>query len=113
MYDDSFDRYAYQVCPPLLTTPCSPDQHVAVLTSHHLVLDRYNRYAYQMASEACEPSHASSPSSIRVAPQRGAALLFWSADREQGRGLEQMWHAGCKVRRGAKWTLQKFKERPR
>jgi len=50
---------------------------------------------------------------LRIAPARGSALLFLSVRRDAPtRGLPHMWHGGCRVHRGEKWTLQFFKELP-
>ena len=44
--------------------------------------------------------------------ERGMAVLFLSAAPHGGAPLPHMWHGGCRVRRGEKWTLQRFKELP-
>ena len=49
---------------------------------------------------------------LRVTPRRGTALLFMSASPHNGSLLPAMWHGGCRVYRGEKWTVQKFKELP-
>ena len=44
-------------------------------------------------------------------PRKGSALLFWSAPMGNASAAHpHMWHGGCRVWRGEKWTLQKFKE---
>lgn len=48
----------------------------------------------------------------RIQPRRGAAAIFWSRFPD-GAPDPRMWHAACPVYKGAKWTLQKFKEIPR
>jgi len=71
------------------------------------------------ASELCR-SHTSggvggaSEPALRVAPRRGSALLFRSMrlDSPSLTSLPQMWHGGCRVRSGEKWTYQMFKELP-
>lgn len=60
------------------------------------------------ASDLCVASSAGA--ALRFAPRRGDALLFLSVHPESGEAFQQMWHAGCPVRQGHKWTLQKFKE---
>jgi len=64
--------------------------------------------AATLTSDLCVA--ASAPGSLRVRPRRGDALLFLSVHPETGEAFPQMWHAGCPVARGHKWTLQKFKE---
>ena len=58
--------------------------------------------------------HADANGRIKVEPKRGAALLFVSASPYDptAAALPEMWHGGCRVRRGEKWTLQQFKELP-
>ena len=112
--------------------------------------DCFDRAAFHLASDACvdaPPRDGSAATAgaavewLRVRPQRGAALVFWSAsaasDDSQHHGMPAeateaqhrnrragsfsgkewhphwwMWHGGCRVWRGTKWTLQKFKEVP-
>lgn len=51
---------------------------------------------------------------LRVAPRRGWAVLFLSVRPDApAEGLPHMWHGGCAVSAGEKWTLQVFKELPR
>ena len=51
---------------------------------------------------------------LRVTPRRGWAALFLSVRPDApAEGLPHMWHGGCAVRAGEKWTLQLFKELPR
>lgn len=61
-----------------------------------------------MTSDRCVAPGASS--SLRVYPRRGDALLFVSVHPESGEALPQMWHAGCSLSAGEKYTVQKFKE---
>ena len=50
---------------------------------------------------------------LHIRPLRGAALLFFSRrDDEEAHLIPEMWHGGCRVRQGEKWTLQLFKELP-
>ena len=42
-------------------------------------------------------------------PASGSALLFWSASPDGTEAYRNMWHGGCRVMQGEKWTLQKFK----
>ena len=65
------------------------------------------------ASDACEASE--SQTGLRILPKRGTAVLFLSAANADGLGgvqqhLWRMWHGGCRVRSGVKWTMQQFKE---
>ena len=63
------------------------------------------------ASRMCDARDAPAEA-VRVAPRRGMAVLFLSAAPHGGAPLPHMWHGGCRVRRGEKWTLQRFKELP-
>ena len=66
--------------------------------------------AAAVASDLCK---APTASGLRIAPKRGAAVLFLSASPEADGGiLWNMWHGGCRVQRGEKWTMQQFKELP-
>jgi prolyl 4-hydroxylase len=46
-----------------------------------------------------------------VQPKRGSAAVFFHNDGN-GQGDAMAWHTGCRVRKGTKWTMQKFKELP-
>ena len=54
--------------------------------------------------------------SVRIIPRRGTALLFFSGSvhshhrHVHADSWGDMWHGGCRVRQGEKWTLQLFKE---
>ena len=99
--------------------------------------DTFDSLAAQWASNLCHPSSVQRDGQrqaastynwrdgevdgvMRVTPRRGSALLFWYApstlDDEGGGALQRehmaMWHGGCRVWEGEKWTIQKFKERP-
>ena len=87
--------------------------------------DSFDKAAADDVSAMCrlDPSAAGSGQGQRswlsVIPLRGAALLFLSAEPDAAgrfsrtsRGSSRMWHGGCRVWRGEKWTLQKFKELP-
>lgn len=60
------------------------------------------------ASRAAPARGAAAPWLMR--PRRGDAVLFVSVLPEDGTILPHMWHQGCPVRAGTKYTLQKFKE---
>jgi hypothetical protein len=49
---------------------------------------------------------------LRILPKRGWAALFLSASpyADGAPAFPDMWHGGCRVQRGEKWTLQQFKE---
>ena len=76
--------------------------------------------AAEEASELCHAARdadaamwgsSSAPAFVGVRPQRGSALLYWSASPDDySHGYRAMWNGGCRVWRGEKWTLQKFKE---
>lgn len=73
------------------------------------------------ASEACAATRTMAESGrrgIRVQPRRGAAIFFWSADVDDVSPAcsgatplahPEMWHGGCRVHAGEKWTAQQFK----
>ena len=70
----------------------------------------FDETAAAVASDLCK---APTASGLRIAPKRGAAVLFLSASPEADGGiLWNMWHGGCRVQRGEKWTMQQFKELP-
>ena len=70
------------------------------------------------ASELCArgDSLAAREPSVRIIPRRGTALLFFSGSvhsfhrHMHADSWGDMWHGGCRVRQGEKWTLQLFKE---
>jgi hypothetical protein len=83
----------------------------------------FDETAVAAVNEACaEPSASGSGSRVatrllagglRIRPERGAALLFFSRGPGEGAPLiPETWHGGCRVRRGEKWTMQLFKEVP-
>ena len=72
----------------------------------------FDEDAVRAASQMCGAREAPAEA-LRVAPRRGMAILFLSAAPHGGAPLPHMWHGGCRVRRGEKWTLQRFKELPR
>ena len=84
----------------------------------------FDAAASSAASDACAGPRSGPQSGgrgIRVQPRRGAAIFFWSADVEDGSPAAaggdatpiaahpEMWHGGCRVHAGAKWTAQQFK----
>jgi hypothetical protein len=71
----------------------------------------FDPQAASLASGLCASS--GSNDAVAVTPRRGDALLFWSASPTNGSVLRHMWHGGCRVARGEKWTLQQFKEQRR
>jgi len=71
----------------------------------------FDEDAVRAASRMCDARDAPAEA-VRVAPRRGMAVLFLSAAPHGGAPLPHMWHGGCRVRRGEKWTLQRFKELP-
>lgn len=69
------------------------------------------------ASELCRsPSGSGGDAAqvaLRVAPRRGSALLFRYVRLDApSHALPRMWHGGCRVVSGEKWTYQMFKELP-
>ena len=50
---------------------------------------------------------------LRVEPVAGSALAFVHEESDKSaEALADMWHGGCRVTAGTKWTLQQFKELP-
>ena len=49
-------------------------------------------------------------SGLRVQPESGAALVFFSRSSNGDRDFPTMWHGGCRVSRSIKVTLRQFKE---
>jgi hypothetical protein len=64
------------------------------------------------ANQICEQPFkvGKDPSVLLMTPKRGDAILFLSAHPDTGEHFAQTWHQGCAVKRGTKYTLQKFKE---
>ena len=68
----------------------------------------------QGTSAACD-SMTHWPDALRVEPKEGDAIFFWHdhvGESGSGVGDPMAWHTGCGVRKGTKWTLQKFMELP-
>lgn len=62
------------------------------------------------AQDGCDAARPETPlrrlgTGTAVVPQRGSAIVFDST-------ATHMWHGGCRVWRGEKWTIQHFKEAP-
>ena len=89
------------------TTPRTDSRTNAASTTRN-----FDEDAVRAASQMCGAREAPAEA-LRVAPRRGMAILFLSAAPHGGAPLPHMWHGGCRVRRGEKWTLQRFKELPR
>ena len=52
-------------------------------------------------------------SMLRVSPARGSAVVFLQESTEpDAADLWHMWHGGCRVTNGEKWTMQQFKALP-
>ena len=65
-----------------------------------------------VTSEVCVDASLGRSSTLRVPARRGDALLVISVRPRDGEALPLVWHAGCEVRRGDKWLLEKHKEIP-
>lgn len=74
----------------------------------------FDELAARAASDECVASArgVEPTTGVRITPRRGTAVLFMSASPASGALLPSMWHGGCRVRSGEKWTLQQFKEVP-
>eukprot|EP00966_Prymnesium_polylepis_P301216 6960190-Prymnesium_polylepis.1 len=86
------------------------NHQLAVLTESPYGIHFDERKA-RFVSELCSRMPPAQ-SMVRFTPRRGDALLFLSVEPSHGRPLSQMWHGGCRVRRGEKLLLTAFKALP-
>jgi hypothetical protein len=64
---------------------------------------------WSSANDSCADSSAGS--TVRVTPKKRSAVVFYH-DESDGTPAPGAWHSACGLRRGVKWTAQKFKELP-
>ena len=112
-----------QLCTRLESAFATGDLFLSPPTGIYDTIACFDTAAAEAASEMCRPqmsddvevtsTAATEASVLRVTPMRGRALVFLQEAPELGGDtLTRMWHGGCRVARGEKWTMQHFKELP-